>query len=412
MGLDLKGKELGKGLSQRKDGRYSARYRLKGGGRVEKYFKSLPEARNWLEDAKYKNRHDTVQAPFGAVVNGIIETGKHFPPLSDMTVDEWFDFWYANIVSDRAYNTRRNYRERYETNVKPVMGKLKVADVRPFHCKKVFLDMDDEYTGSTIRQVYIQMGTMFKSALMNGVIQKHPMDGVEHKKPYKKDVRFLTIEEQQKFNEVARRSHYKDQYDMVQDTGFRTSELVGLTFGAINFKDKTITIDKTLEYRHKTGEWKAGSPKTKASYRTVPMTESAYSILKRLYDNRHTRYEAEELNQVLSFKDRLTGETRYLDMKDLVFVNYRTGMPTKNSSYDTHLYKLCEEAGIKPFSMHALRHTYATRCVERGVDYKALQELLGHGSLKVTMDTYVHVTDDSMIKAVRQFEGKEPDENA
>ena len=59
-----------------------------------------------------------------------------------------------------------------------------------------------------------------------------------------------------------------------------------------------------------------------------------------------------------------------------------------------------------------LRHTYATRCIERGVNYKALQELLGHGSLKVTMDTYVHVTDDSKVKAVRQFEGKALDENA
>lgn len=412
MGLDLKGKELGKGLSQRKDGRYSARYRPKGGGRVEKYFKSLPEARNWLEDAKYRDKHETVLAPFGAVVNGIIETGKHLPTLSDMTVDEWFDFWYENVISDRAYNTRRNYRERYETNVKPVMGKLRMTDVRPFHCKKVFLEMDDEYAGSTIRQTYIQMGTMFKSALMNGIIQKHPMDGVEHKKPCKKNVRFLTVEEQQRFNEVAKRSHNKDPYDVIQDTGLRTSEWVGLTFGAINFKEKTITIDKTLEYRHKTGEWRAGSPKTKAGYRTIPITEKTYSILKRLYDNRHTRYEAEELNQVLSFKDRLTGEIRYLDMKDLVFVNYRTGMPTKNSSYDTHLYKLCEEAGIKPFSMHALRHTYATRCIERGVNYKALQELLGHGSLKVTMDTYVHVTDDSKVKAVRQFEGKALDENA
>ncbi len=256
------------------------------------------------------------------------------------------------------------------TNVKPVMGKLRMTDVRPFHCKKVFLEMDDEYAGSTIRQTYIQMGTMFKSALMNGIIQKHPMDGVEHKKPCKKNVRFLTVEEQQRFNEVANRSHNKDPYDVIQDTGLRTSEWVGLTFGAINFKEKTITIDKTLEYRHKIGEWRAGSPKTKAGYRTIPITEKTYSILKRLYDNRHTRYEDEELNQVLSFRDRLTGEIRYLDMKDLVFVNYRTGMPTKNSSYDTHLYKLCEEAGIKPFSMHALRHTYATRCIERGVNYK------------------------------------------
>ena len=91
-------------------------------------------------------------------------------------------------------------------------------------------------------------------------------------------------------------------------------------------------------------------------------------------------------------------------MKDLVFINWRTGMPNKNSSYDTHLYKLCDEAGIKRFYMHALRHTYATRAIERGVQPKALQQLLGHASLQTTMDRYVHITDDSMRNAVRQFE--------
>ena len=95
-----------------------------------------------------------------------------------------------------------------------------------------------------------------------------------------------------------------------------------------------------------------------------------------------------------------------LVMADLVFINYRLGMPAKNSSYDTHLYKLCDEAGIKRFCMHTLRHTYATRAIERGVNPKALQCLLGHASLQVTMDTYVHVTDESMNQAVKQFEGK------
>ena len=56
--------------------------------------------------------------------------------------------------------------------------------------------------------------------------------------------------------------------------------------------------------------------------------------------------------------------------------------------------------------MHALRHTYATRAIERGVPPKVLQQLLGHASIKTTMDRYVHVTDDSMEKAVRLFSEK------
>ena len=95
-------------------------------------------------------------------------------------------------------------------------------------------------------------------------------------------------------------------------------------------------------------------------------------------------------------------------MNDLVFINWRTGEPAKNSSYDANLYKLCDEAGIKRFCMHALRHTYATRAIESGMQPKVLQKLLGHASIQTTMDRYVHVTNDSMRKAVSLFEESSP----
>ena len=68
------------------------------------------------------------------------------------------------------------------------------------------------------------------------------------------------------------------------------------------------------------------------------------------------------------------------------------------------LYKLCDEAGIKRFCVHALRHTYATRAIGSGMQPMLLQQLLGHASIKTTMDRYVHVTADSLTNAARQFE--------
>lgn len=75
MGKNLKGKECGKGIHQRKDGLYSARFVDRFGKRHEKYFQTLPEARNWIEDSKYADKHDDVFVP------------------TDMTVDEWFNYW-------------------------------------------------------------------------------------------------------------------------------------------------------------------------------------------------------------------------------------------------------------------------------------------------------------------------------
>ena len=392
MGKNLKGKECGKGIYQRKDGLYHARFVDKAEKRHEKYFQTIPEARNWIEQEKYADKHEDVFVP------------------SDTTVDAWFSFWIENIVGDLAPNTLRNYRERYVHNIQPVMGKMMIANVKPMHCKKVFIQMDADYAGSTIRQAYITMGTMLKSAVMNDIIAKHPMNGVRYTKPVRAvdDIKYLTVEEQEKFLEAAERSHNYRQYALLLETGLRTAELIGLTWDAIDWKKRTLTVNKSLEYRHSQGYWRAGPPKTQKSYRTIPLTDKAYSILKSCYDEKDQRKQSETLSQVLEYIDSRTGENKCLVMRDLVFVNWRTGEPAKNSSYDTHLYKLCDEAGIKRFCMHALRHTYATRAIERGVQPKVLQQLLGHASIKTTMDRYVHVTDESLVNAIRQFQQATP----
>ena len=387
MGKNLKGKEIGRGICQRKDGLYCARFVNKLGKRKEKYFNTVQEARNWLDDAKYEDKHNA------------------FTP-SDMTVDDWFEYWINHIVSGLSPNTKRNYCERYKYNIQPVIGNLKLVDVKPLHCKMVLNEMEERYAGSTIRQTYISMGTMFKSALMNDFIQKHPMDGVRYTKPVRavNNIKFLTVDEQEKFLEVAKRSHNYYQYALILETGLRTGELIGLTWDSIDWNKRTLTVNKTLEFRHGQHFWRAGPPKTPQSYRTIPLTNKAYEILEKVASRLNERKDSEMLYRELEYIDRHTGKKETFFMGDLVFINWRTGEPAKNSSYDTHLYKLCDEANIKSFCMHALRHTYATRAIERGMQPKVLQRLLGHASIQTTMDRYVHVSEDSLFNAVHQFE--------
>ena len=99
MGKDLKGKELGAGIVQRKDGKYSARFVSKSKKRIEKHFEKVAEAKKWLAEAKYEDEHNNI--------------GK----ASQMTVDAWFNFWISSVKEKTTRsNTVRNYKEKFEIN--------------------------------------------------------------------------------------------------------------------------------------------------------------------------------------------------------------------------------------------------------------------------------------------------------
>ena len=389
MGKNLKGKEIGKGICQRKDGYYVARFCNQAGKREEKYFRKLPEAKAWLEEAKYADKHST-----GAI-------------RSDISVDDWFDTWLNSISKNLASNTIDNYRTRYIQNIQPLIGRMNFTDVKPLHCQQILNEMTPHYAKSTIIQTYITMGTMLKSAVLNDMIPKHPMDGIRFNKPVRSpdDIKYFTIDEQKRFQEAAKRSRYYHPYLFVLETGLRTGELTGLTWNDIDFENKTLTVDRSVEYSDKDGGWRAGPPKTLRSYRTIPLTRKAYEILYTLYQNRFMRKESAVLAQTLHYTDKRNGRKKSIVMRDMIFINPYTGEPVKNSTYDSAIYKICDNLQIERSHMHALRHTYATRAIERGVSPKVLQMLLGHDHVQTTMDRYVHVTDDSLRDAVNQFEG-------
>ena len=369
MGKNLKGKELGSGISQRKDGRYSARFVTSSGKRVEKYFPMLQDARRWHEEARVSDE------------NGCLGKSRC------MTVDAWYEFWIVNIKEKTVRpNTVRNYRERYEKNIKMHIGKMLIGDVKPMHCQKVLNAMEEKYAGSTIYQCLITLYNIFDAAKENSIILVNPVTkSVKVPKPIIKNTKVLTLEEQDKFMREAKSTSNYPQYFFILQTGVRTGEMIGLKWDDLDFERNIITISRSMEYRYSVGEWRIGPPKTKRGYREIPMTVANREMLldlKQQYDN---------------------GKYVLDEFKEFVFIN-RKGMPTKNSTYDVHISKLTNKANIKNFSMHTLRHTFATRCIEAGMRPKTLQQILGHSSINITMNLYVHVTDEEKSKEMQKFE--------
>lgn len=366
MGKDLRGKELGEGIHQQPNGTYCARFVDKFGKRKSKRSKKLQEVRQWIADATYIDEHSDLDQ------------------ASDMIVDAWFDYWIGIKEKTVRPNTVRNYTERYNINIKKVIGKKLLTEVKPIHCQKIFTDMADQgYKTSTIYQARITLYNMLEFAKENEVIIHNPC-----KKSVKSDMgkpsdkkEALTIEEQRKFLQAVANKSYGNQFKFVLQTGLRTGELIGLKWKDVDFENKVIKISKTMEYRYSVGEWREGPPKSQSGYRTIPLTDEAIRILKA----------QKEKNRGISLVP--------IEWAEYVFLS-RKGEPVKNSTYDSSLFKVCDDAGIRRISMHILRHTFATRCIEAGMKPKTLQKILGHSNIGITMNLYVHITEDEKKKEI------------
>lgn len=368
MGKNLKGKELGEGIYQQANGTYCARFVDRFGKRKAKRSKKLQEVRQWLADATYINEHSDIEH------------------ATNMLVDAWFEYWIDVKKKTVRPNTVRNYTERYNKNIQKVIGKTVLTEVKPIHCQKIFTNMADEgYRTSTIYQVRVTLFNMLEFAKENDVILSNPC-----KKSVKSDMgkpsqkkEALTIDIQKKFLEYATGRSYENQYRFILQTGLRTGELVGLKWEDVDLEKKTVKIQRSMEYRHSVGEWRIGEPKSKSGYRTIPLTDESIRIL-------------------ISQKEK-NGRIKVIqeEWSDYIFLS-RKGEPVKNSAYDTALFKICEKAGINKFSMHVLRHTFATRCIEGGMMPKTLQKILGHSNIGITMNLYVHITEDEKQKEINK----------
>ncbi len=372
MGKSLKGKELGIGITQRKDGRYSAKFKSKSGKRIEKYFEKLAEARKWLSEAKYEDTHGDISSS------------------TDMTVDAWFNYWITEIKAKTVrWSTLNSYKDRYNKNIKELIGNMIISDVKPMHCQNVMNVMDnDGYSGSSMARTKATLSAMFSDACENELIASNPATkSVKCAKKPENSAMDLTLDDQEKLLAAAKESINYDHFLFILQTGVRSSELRGLKWDDIDFQNRIIHIRRNVTYDSSNNRFVTGELKTHSGQRDIPMTQTAYELLVRI-----KRRQEKQKYKVISF-----------EFADHVFLN-RNCKLLPNSNYDRCLEKICHKAGIEKISMHTLRHTFATRCIESGMKPKTLQKILGHANISMTMDLYVHVTEDEKEKEMKKFE--------
>lgn len=370
MGKDLKGKELGSGISQRKDGYYIGRYTTRDGKRVQKIFRKLQECRKWVADSQYLESHSNIDFPV------------------NMLVSEWYKYWIAVKEKTVRLNTLDNYKDRYRMNIEPVLGQKLLRDVSTIDCQRVLNRMADEgYKNTSIMQAKATLHNMLDYAYQNNVLSKNPCTKVVQYNIGEKSLNreALSIDEQREILKAISGNKYEKQYRFALQTGLRAGELIGLEWKDVDFGNKTISVKRTCRYKYKLKEWRIGDPKSRNGKRTIPLTEEAFEILK----------EQKKIDNGLKVLE--------LKWKDTVFLRL-DGKPANNTELDIELYTVCKKNGLSKISMHILRHTFATRCAEAGMIPKTLQMILGHSNITTTMNIYVHATEDQKKKEMNMVE--------
>lgn len=363
MGKSLEGKELGKGISQRQDGYYIARYTDLTGKRIQKLFGDFETCKEWLESELEYIKTCNVNVS------------------SQLTVNEWYEYWIGVKERTTRVGTVENYKVRYRMNIKGHIGEKRIKDITSVDCQKIMNNMADKgYSSSTILLAKITLHNLLEYAYLNEIIPKNPCNKLVKsnigKKPQEKTA--LTIEEQRVFCEMIKGTKYELQYRFVLQTGLRVSELIGLRWQDVDFEKRTLQIDRILTYKYNEHEWLLGEPKSKSGHRKIPLTDEAIRILKA----------QKEKNTKI--------KVRNIAWKDYIFLSNK-GEPVKDTTYNDSIYLMCYKRKVNRLSMHILRHTFATRCIEAGMMPKTLQTILGHANLAMTMDRYVHTTDEQRV---------------
>ena len=394
MGKDLQGKKLPNGITQRKSGVYRGRFEYNG----ETYTRdnsNLKELVQELEDLRYEVKH------------GLKGKGD------TVTLDAWFDVW-INIHKRKTIkeSTQVRYYDFYQRYIKKELGKQKIVNINPLTLERLFQGMADEgYSTKTIRDVYNILNAMFKYAIHNRLTAFNPCAGVCLPKTKTKEIRILTLEEQREVITHAKGRLYENLILVALGTGMRGGELLGLTWDDVDFRRREICINKTLVHIKdtQTGKYtfKYQTPKTKNSTRRIPMQESVYKALRKQH------VQLKEMQLVSSDWQPLSS------FENIVFVG-RNGKPITEHTFQVALdwieksinkerMKIATETGatytpMPHFYPHALRHTFATRCFEAGIDAKVVQEYLGHYSISITLDLYTHVTNDKAKTEMNKLE--------
>lgn len=366
--------KVGKHIYKRKDGRWEGRY-VTGyvNGRAKYGSVYAPNCREVREKLDKANRDIALKR------TRVIKAGN---------VSEISDCWIAEASTDLKESSVVKYKNILRCYILPIFGDCELSDITNERFIRFVNDL--RTTGgvkkaglapSTVSEVVTTMNSLRLYALKRDFTVRFSPECVSVKQD-KHDIRIFSITEERKLISYLRKNMELTALGIMicLYTGIRIGELCALKWDEIDLAEKTMKIGRTMQRLHVDGkehktEVRILEPKSKHSIRTIPLPDVLVNML----------------------KEKIVPEAFVLTGRTTRFVEPRV--------MQNRFKKILQKCGIEYANFHATRHTFATRCIELGFDIKSLSEILGHASVTITMNKYVHPTLELKAQNMNRFTG-------
>ena len=348
-------------ITKRKDGRWMARYTV--------HTANGPKRRHIYGKTR-KEAADKLARVLSDRVEGIVYDD------ANLTVGEYLDVWLKNSVRGSVrQSTYDRDASLVNNHLRPALGGIKLKKLSAAHVQGFYRDrLDNGLSASTVYKMHAILHKALTQVLKWHMVPRNVTEAVRPPRPAPKEMRLLTSDEARSLLQAARGSGLEALYVLAVTTGMRQGELLALRWQDVDIKNGTVSVRRTLTRNG--GSIEMGEPKTKKSRRSIRLTPRAVEALES-----HLDCQLREMG--------ILGD-RYKD-RGLLFTT-STGGPINPSNLRQRSFaRLLKEARLPHIRFHDLRHTCATLLLAQGTHPKYVQDLLGHATIAITLDTYSHV---------------------
>ncbi|MGX7243615.1 tyrosine-type recombinase/integrase [Enterococcus quebecensis] len=356
----------GENIYKRKDGRWEGRYikgRKEDGGAIYGYIynKKYMPLKEKLLTMKALHAHNYT-------FKTIVYQG---------TLTEWATCWLTEIQGHLKPSTCASYTNKMATHILPFLGKMPLKAITTNNLNEWVKDLEKHLSPNSVRIIFQVLMSCYTAAVKRELITDNPCKNVVLPKKTPNNIKAITSEQQKILKEKAA-SHPKGLAVLLAlETGMRIGEIAGLKWEDIDFSTNILTVQRTIQRIQVVNERNVktkiieGTPKSVASKRTIPLSNKLIQLL--------TKGKQQSRGPFVLGDDK----------------------PAEPRLITNWLKKICQSLDVTAIRFHQLRHSFATRCLEKGVNIATISALLGHHSTKMTLDIYISAFMTEKRKAIQ-----------